>query len=64
MGAGASRFQRGSGLAVLRGQGDRLKSLADTPRDPWNVAMRECQLCVHFLSKALKIKLPCLNIYF
>lgn len=25
--------------------------------------MRECQLCVHFLSKALKIKLPCLNIY-
>lgn len=36
---------------------------ANAPR-PGNVAVRECRLCVRFLSKALKIKLPCLDIYF
>lgn len=46
------------------GRGDKVKGLVDTLRDSWNVAERQCQLCVHFLSKALKIKLPCLNIYF
>lgn len=51
-----------SGMALL-GERGHVEGLADAPR-PWNVSMRECQLCVRFLSKALKIKLPCLNIYF
>lgn len=61
-GGGKSIFGVGLAWLCLGGKG-QMKGLADALR-PWNLAMRECRLCVHFLSKALKIKLPCLNIYF
>lgn len=50
--AATSRFflEVGWGQVCLLGSRRKMKGLADTPRDPWNVAVRECQLCVHFQS--------------
>lgn len=62
MAATSLMFSMGQAWLRLGGRA-QMKVLANAPR-LWNMAMRECWLSVHFLSKALKIKLLCLNIYF